>query len=72
MSSYNFLATLFRGTEISNKVFKFFGRMVALPYLFATLGRLLFDLYTEIAEEEQLMVKIHQYYFNPLCSSKKD
>lgn len=50
--------TLFRANTVSSKTFKFVARMFALPYLFSTLGRPLFDIYREMKAAEQLQEEI--------------
>lgn len=52
--------TLFRANTISSKAFKFFARMLGLPYLFTTLARPLYDLHKQLKDEEQLQEEIEE------------
>jgi len=43
---------------VASKAFKYYARMFGLPYLFLTLGRPLFDLFKQFADEEQMEIEL--------------
>jgi len=52
--------TLFRSNTVSSKAFKFYSRMFGIPYLFATLGRPLYDIWKRLDDEDKMKAELVQ------------
>jgi hypothetical protein len=60
---------LFRANNASSKAFKFYSRMVGLPYLFKSLARPIYDLHKSIEEENLVALEIEKSHHNAAPSS---
>jgi hypothetical protein len=53
-------ATLFRLDAASSKCFRYYTRLVALPYLWASLARLLYELHLSVGQTQQMEMELEE------------